>query len=152
MTPQQMAAEITRLKAELAKATSSADEVPEARDAAIATAIKVIGDAKRLVPPIVTDGKPLAAIRREVVVGAYEKQKPMLDALLGGKAPADAEQANIDTAFNVLAASAPAATNTSDGTDDAVARALASQRHATADADDPRAAYANRLTTAYKGK
>lgn len=152
MTPQQMAAEITRLKAELAKATSSADEVPEARDAAIATAIKIIGDAKRLVPAIVTDGKPLAAIRREVVVGAYEKQKAMLDALLGGKSPADAEQGTIDTAFNVLAASAPASTVVNDGTDDAVARALASQRHAVADAEDPRAAYASNLTTAWKGK
>jgi hypothetical protein len=152
MTPQQMAAEITRLKAELAKATAS-DESPEARDAAIALATKVIGDAKRLAPAIVTDGKPLAAIRREVVVGAYEKQKPMLDALLGGKAPADADQPTIDTAFNVLAAAAPAAsTETNDGTDDAVARALASHQRATTDADDPRAAYANRLTTAYKGK
>jgi uncharacterized protein len=151
MTPQQMAAEITRLKAELAKATAS-DESPEARDAAIAVATKVIGDAKRLVPAIVTDGKPLAAIRREVVVGAYEKQKAMLDALLGGKSPADAEQGTIDTAFNVLAASAPASTDVNDGTDDAVARALASQRHAVADAEDPRAAYASTLTNAWKGK
>jgi hypothetical protein len=151
MTPQQMAAEITRLKAELAKATAS-DESPEARDAAIAVATKVIGDAKRLVPAIVTDGKPLAAIRREVVVGAYEKQKAMLDALLGGKSPADAEQGTIDTAFKVLAASAPASTDVNDGTDDAVARALASQRHAVADAEDPRAAYASTLTNAWKGK
>jgi hypothetical protein len=151
MTPQQMAAEITRLKAELAKATST-DEDPSLRDAAIATATKVIGDAKRLMPAVVTDGKPLAAIRREVVVAAYASQKPMLDALLGGKAPAEADQAHVDTAFNVLSAAAPAASHTDDGVDDAVARALASQRHAVADAEDPRAAYANRLTTAYKGK
>jgi hypothetical protein len=151
MTPQQMVAEIARLKSELAKATS-ADEVPEARDAAIAAATKVIGDAKRLVPAIVTDCKPLNAIRREVVVAAYANQKPMLDALLGGKAPADADQAHIDTAFNVLSASAPAAANVDDAANDPVARALASQKHATADAEDPRAAYATRLTTAYKGK
>jgi len=151
MTPQQMVAEIARLKAELAKATS-ADEVPEARDAAIAAATKVIGDAKRLLPAIVTDCKSLNAIRREVVAAAYANQKPMLDALLGGKAPADADQAHIDTAFNVLSASAPAGANVNDAANDPVARALASQQHATADAEDPRAVYANRLTTAYKGK
>ncbi|SEO76464.1 hypothetical protein SAMN02800692_2000 [Luteibacter sp. UNC138MFCol5.1] len=151
MTPQQMAAEITKLRAELAKANAT-DEDPAMRDAAIAAAAKVIGDAKRLLPAVVTDGKPLAAIRREVVVGAYGTQKPMLDALLGGKAPADADQAHIDTAFNVLAAAAPASAAHTDDAGDAVARALASQQHATADAEDPRAAYANRLTTAYKGK
>ena len=60
---------------------------PEARDALVADWAKLIGDAKRLVPELVTDGKTCLAIRREVIAALAGKDataKAVSDAVLAG--------------------------------------------------------------------
>ena len=70
---QAKAAEADGLKAALDKANTDIEALkkdvvtPEARDAMVAEWTKLIGDAKRLVPELTTDGKTCLAIRREVI-------------------------------------------------------------------------------------
>ncbi|MEX3859646.1 DUF2213 domain-containing protein [Paraburkholderia sp. BR10923] len=85
---------------------------PEQRDAMVADWVKTLDDAKRLMPKIVTDGKTCAAIRREVVASHYDARKPLIDAVLTGKALNDADDTAIRTAFAVLASSVTESSST----------------------------------------
>ncbi len=107
------AAEADGLKVALDKANADIEALkkdvitPEARDAMVADWAKLIGDAKRLVPEIVTDGKTCLAIRREAIgalVGKDATAKAVADAVLAGKALDSAEPESVRAAFNALAA------------------------------------------------
>lgn len=81
---------------------------PEARDAMVADWAKLIGDAKRLVPDLVTDGKTCLAIRREAIaalVGKDATAKAVAEAVLAGKTVEAADAEVVRATFNVLAAS-----------------------------------------------
>jgi hypothetical protein len=84
---------------------------PDARDAMVEAWAQTIDSAKRLVAGIVTAGKTCDAIRREVVVklGTEEKHKPVVDAILAGRALESVDGEAVKTIFNVLATTAPAA-------------------------------------------
>lgn len=102
---------------------------PEARDAMVADWAKLIGDAKRLVPELVTDGKTCLAIRREVIgtlVGKDATAKAVADAVLAGKALDAAEPEAVRATFNALAAAIRTEAEDSDlsARDSAVADAL----------------------------
>lgn len=80
---------------------------PEARDAMVADWAKLIGDAKRLVPELVTDGKTCLAIRREVIGALIAKDataKAVAEAVLAGKSADDADAELVRATFNALAA------------------------------------------------
>jgi hypothetical protein len=113
-TLQPKAAEAAGLKVALDKANADIEVLrkdvmtPEARDAMVADWTKLIGDAKRLVPEIVTDGKTCLAIRREVVGALVAKDgtaKAVAEAVLAGKTLEAADADTLRAAFNVLAAS-----------------------------------------------
>ena len=99
---------------------------PEARDALVADWAKLIGDAKRLVPELVTDGKTCLAIRREVIAALAGKDstaKAVSDAVLGGKDVQTADAEVVRATFNALAASVK--TEANDGKQQAADSALA---------------------------
>ena len=112
-TLQPKAAEAAGLKVALDKANADIEVLrkdvmtPEARDAMVADWTKLIGDAKRLLPEIVTDGKTCVAIRREVVgalIGKDGTAKAVAEAVLAGKTLEAADAETLRAAFNVLAA------------------------------------------------
>lgn len=107
------AAEADGMKVALDKAHADIETMkkdvitPDARDAMVADWSKMIGDAKRLVPALVTDGKTCLAIRREVIgalVGKDATAKAVADAVLAGKSLDSAEPEVIRATFNALAA------------------------------------------------
>lgn len=130
---------------------------PEARDAMVAEWSKLIGDAKKLVPELVTDGKTCLAIRREVVAtlsGKDSKAKLAADAVLAGKSVEAADAEVVRAAFNVLVATAPEqGTQAQDSGDAArVAAALAGKQTQAADAKPTgRAAFLQRQANAWQG-
>lgn len=80
---------------------------PAARDAMVADWAKTLNEAKRLVPTIATDGKTCLAIRREVLASVSTgdaRAKAVVDAVLGGKGPAEADETSVRAAFNAVAA------------------------------------------------
>lgn len=80
---------------------------PAARDAMVADWAKTLNEAKRLVPAIATDGKTCLAIRREVLASVSAgdtRAKAVVDAVLGGKGPAEADETSVRAAFNAVAA------------------------------------------------
>jgi hypothetical protein len=103
---------------------------PEARDAMVADWAKLIGDAKRLVPELVTDGKTCLAIRREAITAITGKDataKAVAEAVLAGKTVEAADAEVVRATFNALAASVK--TEANDGgqqqaNDNALATAL----------------------------
>lgn len=105
---------------------------PEARDAMVADWAKLIGDAKRLVPDLVTDGKTCVQIRREAVAALAKDGvgKAVAEAVLAGKTAADADPDTIRTAFAALSASIKADDGQQRSTNDALADALAGQKTA----------------------
>ena len=132
---QAKAAEADGLKAALDKANTDIEALkkdvvtPEARDAMVAEWAKLIGDAKRLVPELTTDGKTCLAIRREVIgalVGKDATAKAVADAVLGGKALDSAEPEVVRATFNALAAAVKTEANDAEvsANDAAVADAL----------------------------
>ena len=136
LTPlQAKAAEADGLKAALDKANADIETLkkdvvtPEARDAMVAEWAKLIGDAKRLVPDLTTDGKTCLAIRREVIgtlVGKDATAKAVADAVLAGKALDSAEPEVVRATFNALAAAVKIEANDAEvsANDAAVADAL----------------------------
>lgn len=103
---------------------------PEARDAMVADWAKLIGDAKRLVPDLVTDGKTCVQIRREVVTSLMGKDttaKAVAEAVLAGKTVEAADADVVRMAFGALAASVKADDSGSRQANDAVADALTGQ-------------------------
>ncbi len=132
---QTKAAEADGLKVALDKAHADIETLkkdvvtPEARDAMVAEWSKLIGDAKRLVPELVTDGKTCLAIRREVIGALVAKDataKAVADAVLAGKALDTAEPDHVRATFNALAASVKTEANDAEtrAADAAVADAL----------------------------
>lgn len=116
-------AAISKLTAEL-EAVRKDVMTPEARDAMVADWAKLIGDAKVLVPDLVTEGKTCHAIRQEVitkVTGSDAAAKGIADAVLGGKVVADAAPELVRAAFGALRAAHKPATQ---GTKPAADRAL----------------------------
>lgn len=106
---------------------------PEARDAMVADWAKLIGDAKRLVPDLVTDGKTCVQIRREAVAALAKDGvgKAVAEAVLAGKTAADADADTIRTAFAALSASIKTAGNDAiTQANDALANALTKQHQA----------------------
>lgn len=129
------AAEADGLKVALDKAQADIEALkkdvitPEARDAMVAEWAKLIGDAKRLVPDLATDGKTCLAIRREVIgtlVGKDATAKAVADAVLSGKALDSAEPEVVRATFNALAAAVKTEANDAEvsANDAAVADAL----------------------------
>ena len=132
---QAKAAEADGLKAALDKANTDIEAMkkdvvtPEARDAMVAEWTKLIGDAKRLVPDLTTDGKTCLAIRREVVATLAGKDavaKAVSDAVLAGKDIQTADAEVVRATFNALAAAIKTEANDADisANDAAVADAL----------------------------
>ena len=132
---QAKAAEADGLKAALDKANTDIEALkkdvvtPEARDAMVAEWTKLIGDAKRLVPDLTTDGKTCLAIRREVVATLAGKDavaKAVSDAVLAGKDIQTADAEVVRATFNALAAAIKTEANDADisANDAAVADAL----------------------------
>lgn len=98
---------------------------PEARDAMLADWAKLIGDAKRLVPDLNTDGKPCLQIRREVIAAVSAKDataKAVADAVLAGMTIDTADPERIRSTFNAL--SAAVKTESNDAEIEAIADAL----------------------------
>lgn len=129
------AAEADGLKVALDKAQADIEAMkkdvvtPEARDAMVAEWAKLIGDTKRIVPELTTDGKTCLAIRREVIgalVGKDATAKAVADAVLGGKALDSAEPEVVRATFNALAAAVKTEANDAEvsANDAAVADAL----------------------------
>lgn len=129
------AAEADGMKVALDKAHADIETLkkdvvtPEARDAMVAEWSKLIGDAKRLVPELTTDGKTCLAIRREVIGALVAKDataKAVADAVLAGKALDAAEPDHVRATFNALAASVKTEANDAEtrAADAAVADAL----------------------------
>ena len=117
---QAKAAEADGLKAALDKANTDIEALkkdvvtPEARDAMVAEWTKLIGDAKRLVPELTTDGKTCLAIRREVVAtlaGKDATAKAVSEAVLAGKDVQSADAEVVRATFNALAAAIKAEAN-----------------------------------------
>lgn len=106
---------------------------PEARDAMVADWAKLIGDAKRLVPDLVTDGKTCVQIRREAVSALVAKDstaKAVAEAVLAGKTVDAADADAVRATFNALAATIKADDAQQHSANDALADALAGQRTA----------------------
>jgi hypothetical protein len=131
---------------------------PEARDAMVAEWAKLIGDAKKLVPALVTDGKTCVAVRREVVATVASKDskaKATVEAVLGGKTLDAADADVVRAAFNVLVATASDAGTQANDSGDAgrVAAALAGGSKQVADAKPVgRAAFIQKQAEAWKTK
>lgn len=130
---QTKAAEAEGLKAALDKAHADIETLkkdvitPEARDAMVADWSKMIGDAKRLVPALVTDGKTCLAIRREVIgtVAANDPTaKAVADAVLAGKTLESAEPEIVRATFNAVAAAVKTEATDASANDAALADAL----------------------------
>jgi hypothetical protein len=132
---QPKAAEAAGLKVAIDKANADIEALkkdvmtPAARDAMVAEWVKLIGDAKRLVPDVVTDGKTCLAIRREVIAAVSGKDataKAVANAVLAGKQLDAADADTVRAAFNALAASVKTETQDADAraADAAVAAAL----------------------------
>ncbi len=132
---QPKAAEADGLKVALDKAHADIEAMkkdvitPEARDAMVAEWSKLIGDAKRLVPDLTTDGKTCLAIRREVIGALIAKDataKAVADAVLAGKALDSADPEHVRATFNALAAAVKTEAADADinANDNAVADAL----------------------------
>lgn len=111
---QPTAAKSDELKTSLDAANAQIEQLkkdvitPAARDAMVADWSKMLGDAKRLVPEITTDGKTCHAIRREVITtlsGKDATAKAVADAVLAGKALDAADEEHVRATFNALAAS-----------------------------------------------
>lgn len=82
---------------------------PAARDAMVADWVKLIGDAKALVPELVTDGKTCVEIRREAiktVTGKDNTAKAIAEAVLAGKTLEAADADTLRATFNAIAAAA----------------------------------------------
>lgn len=105
---------------------------PEARDAMVADWAKLIGDAKRLVPELVTDGKTCVQIRREAVAALAKDGvgKAIAEAVLAGKTVEAADADTIRATFNALAAAVKADDGQQHHANDALADALAGQKTA----------------------
>lgn len=136
------AAEADGLKAALDKANADIEALkkdvvtPEARDAMVAEWAKLIGDAKRLVPELATDGKTCLAIRREVIGALVAKDataKAVADAVLAGKTVEAADAEVVRATFNALAAAVKTEATDAEtrATDAAVADALTGASKAT---------------------
>lgn len=103
---------------------------PEQRDAMVADWSKMISDAKRLLPDLVTDGKTCLAIRREAIVAVTAKDtvaKAVADAVLAGKPIESADADTVRAAFQAIAAAVKVDASDAAGmnaTDAAVAAAL----------------------------
>lgn len=102
---------------------------PEQRDAMVADWSKLIGDAKRLAPEVVTDGKTCLAIRREVVAAIAAKDataKAVADAVLAGKKLDTADADAVRATFQAVAAAVKTEANdhAAQANDAAVAAAL----------------------------
>ena len=105
---------------------------PAARDAMVADWSNTLVEAKRLVPGIVTDGKTCLAVRREVLAtlaGKDGQPKLIANAVLAGKAVADADPDTVRAAFNAVAASITtvASTQQVSGQDAQLGKALTGQ-------------------------
>jgi len=131
---------------------------PEARDAMVADWAKLIGDAKKLVPALVTDGKTCVALRREVVAtvaGKDTKAKATVDAVLCGKTLDAADADTVRAAFNVLVATAADAGSTQandSGDAGRVAAALAGNKQVADAKPTGRAAFIQRQAQAWQGQ
>ncbi len=100
---------------------------PDARDAMVADWAKLIGDAKRLVPELTTDGKTCLAIRREVVAtlaGKDATAKAVSDAVLAGKDVQSADAEVVRATFNAVAAAVKTEATDDSANDAALADAL----------------------------
>lgn len=103
---------------------------PEARDAMVADWVKLLGDAKALVPELVTDGKTCVQIRREAIAAVTGKDstaKAIAAAVLAGKTVEAADADALRAAFNAIVAAAPKGEAEAKGTqamDSQVAAAL----------------------------
>lgn len=99
---------------------------PDARDALVESWAKMIADAKRIAPTVETKGKTCAAVRREVVLklSADATKKATIDAVTGGVEADKATDAQISTAFAVLAASPVVADSKPANVTDPLANAL----------------------------
>lgn len=105
---------------------------PAQRDAMVADWSKMITDAKRLAPELVTDGKTCLTIRREViaaVTGKDAQAKAVADAVLAGKPLDTADAETVRATFNVLTASVKTEANDAINlaNDAAIAAALTGQ-------------------------
>lgn len=127
------AAEADGMKVALDKAHADIETLkkdvvtPDARDAMVADWSKMIGDAKRLVPALVTDGKTCLAIRREVIgtVAANDATaKAVADAVLAGKPLESAEPEIVRATFNAVAAAVKTEATDASANDAALADAL----------------------------
>ena len=127
------AAEADGMKVALDKAHADIETLkkdvvtPDARDAMVADWSKMIGDAKRLVPALVTDGKTCLAIRREVIgtVAANDPTaKAVADAVLAGKTLESAEPEIVRATFNAVAAAVKTEATDASANDAALADAL----------------------------
>ena len=133
---QTKAADAEKLQTALDKATADIETLkkdvmtPEQRDALVADWSKMIGDAKRLAPELVTDGKTCLAIRREVIAAVAAKDttaKAVADAVLAGKKLETADADAVRSTFQAIVAavkSTEAADSTTQASDAAVAAAL----------------------------
>lgn len=116
------AAEIERLKKDVM--------TPEARDAMVQDWAKMVADAKRLVPDLVTDKKTCVEIRREVITtvsGKDARAKAVAEAVLAGKTVQAADADTLRAVFNAVVAAVPADdTNrhTTTGNDKSISDAL----------------------------
>ena len=127
------AAEADGMKVALDKAHADIETLkkdvvtPDARDAMVADWSKMIGDAKRLVPALVTDGKTCLAIRREVIgtIAANDPTaKAVADAVLAGKTLESAEPEIVRATFNAVAAAVKTEATDASANDAALADAL----------------------------
>lgn len=89
---------------------------PEQVEKLVADRVKTIDDAKKLNPQIVADGKTVEQIRHEVVVSRADDK--LVQAIVGDVKTA--KQADIDTAFKALVATADSKPNTN-ATDEVLA-------------------------------
>lgn len=134
-------AQIKAKDEELAKAKKDAI-TPEQRDALVESWAALIGDAKRLVADFDHKGKTCDAIRREVIAKVHTdaKRKPIIDAVLAGKALESVDSESVKTIFAVLSASATDAPQTTDAKadpyTDAISKAMGDQQ-TTVDANGP---------------
>lgn len=130
---------------------------PEARDAMVADWSKMIGDAKRLVPELVTEKKTCVEIRREVLVtvsGKDARAKAVADAVLAGKDVKTADADSLRAAFNAVVAAIPAGgkNTTTAGNDTAVSDALLGGQGMTTVPQAQTSSYHERNLNAWQGQ
>ncbi len=120
---------------------------PAARDALVAQWAKLIGDAKRLVPSLVSDGKTCHALRKEVLGSVQNPSaQAVIKAVIGDKAVTELDETTACTAFAAIAAMTPPG-SASDGAVGAALSASASDGAARAHAIDARMLWARNLNT-----